>query len=44
MSLFERALPMLHPAAAPLSGVALLITPTRNPWPSVAAELLVTTQ
>ena len=43
MSILERALPRLHPAAVPLSRFGL-VRPTRNPWPLVAAELLVTTQ
>ena len=44
MLFLKRPAPRLHPAAVPLSRFVLLITPTINPVPSVASELLVTTQ
>ena len=44
MLFLKRAAPMLHPGAVPLSRVVLPTTPTRNPVPLVASELLVTTQ
>ena len=43
MMVFDLALPMLHPAAEPVSAVALPVE-TRKFWPLAAALLLVTSQ